>query len=178
MKNINICFNNKDNSFLFGDKNNFNKEKNNDNCNQSINILRMKKSHENNNKDNINKESSFIDENINNKSKIDLLNYGINNNNDNIKKIIFTNNKKAKNNEILNPESEKKYIKFNFFYYYCFSKIINTKKTKDLIHLFNYAISFYKQKLDVVYIFHIIFLIEKEFRIKRTNIDQETFYEL
>ena len=130
-----------------------------------------------NNSNNINKDS-FIDENINNKSKIDLLNYPINNNNDNIKKIIFTNNKKAKNNEILNPESEKKYIKFNFFYYYCFSKIINTKKTKDLIHLFNYAISFYKQKLDVVYIFHIIFLIEKEFRIKRTNIDQETFYEL
>ena len=110
------------------------------------------------------------------------MNNRINNNfdNDNIRKNIFINKIKTKNNEIINSERDKKFIKFNFFYYYCFSKLINTKKTKNLKKLFNYAISFYKQKLDVVFIFHIILLIEKKLGIKRVNvnINPETFYDL
>ena len=183
IKNSNEDLDIKDNSYLFSHNNNFYKENINDNCSQSINIIKTKsgKTGDNISKNNNNiKKDSSIEESVNNKSKITFLNNRINNNFDNIRRNIFINKIKTKNNEIINSEREKKYIKFNFFYYYCFSKLINTKKTKDLKKLFNYAISFYKQKLDVVYIFHIILLIEKELGIKRVNIniDQETFYEL
>ena len=183
IKNSNEDLDIKDNSYLFSHKNNFYKENINDNCSQSINIIKTKsgKTGDNISKNNNNiKKDSSIEESVNNKSKITFLNNRINNNFDNIRRNIFINKIKTKNNEIINSEREKKFIKFNFFYYYCFSKLINTKKTKDLKKLFNYAISFYKQKLDVVYIFHVILLIEKELGIKRVNIniDQETFYEL
>ena len=183
IKNSNEDLDIKDNSYLFSHKNNFYKENINDNCSQSINIIKTKsgKTGDNISKNNNNiKKDSSIEESVNNKSKITFLNNRINNNFDNIRRNIFINKIKTKNNEIINSEREKKYIKFNFFYYYCFSKLINTKKTKDLKKLFNYALSFYKQKLEVVYIFHIILLIEKELGIKRVNIniDQETFYEL
>ena len=52
----------------------------------------------------------------------------------------------------------KKSVNFNSFYYYCVGLF---KKDKDDIKLFNFAISFYKQKMDIIYLFHIILLVEK-----------------
>ena len=90
IKNTNEDLDIKDNSYLFSNKNNYYKENINDNCSQSINIIKNKSGKSCNNigrnSNNIKKDSS-IEESINNKSKINFLNYRINNNYDNIKKV-------------------------------------------------------------------------------------------
>ena len=55
-------------------------------------------------------------------------------------------------------ETWKKNVKFNSCYYYCLGMFL---KDKNEIQLFNFAISFYKQKMDIIYLFHIILLVEK-----------------
>ena len=58
-----------------------------------------------------------------------------------------------------NPdEIWKKNVKFNSFYYFCLGMFM---REKEEILLFDLAISFYKQKMDIIYLFHLILLIEK-----------------
>ena len=133
--------------------------------NQNIKISKSSRtqSDENKNKtDDQIKESSIVSDNKN-KSKINLLNLGINFSSINISKLI-----RKKNNA--NANIKKGYIfeenmdikdtniKMNIFYYYFFSKCKNNKK---VINLFNLAISFYKKKMDIIHLFYIILLIEK-----------------
>ena len=65
---------------------------------------------------------------------------------------------------------------FEVFDYYCFSKF----KNKEEIQLFNLAIAFYKQKLDVIYLFHIILLFEKFLGTNKSNIinDEDLVFHL
>ena len=96
-----------------------------------------------------------------NKSKISLLNLGINfiNNNNFYNK----NNTDLKNKNIFIETDEEIHMKstrfkMNVFYYYLFSRC---KNSKEELNLFNLAISFYKKKLDIIHLFCIILLIEK-----------------
>ena len=96
-----------------------------------------------------------------NKSKISLLNLGINifNNNSFYNK----NNIGIKNRSIFTETVEEinmksTNVKMNVFYYYLFSRCKNSKVE---LNLFNLAISFYKKKLDIIHLFCIILLIEK-----------------
>ena len=58
-----------------------------------------------------------------------------------------------------NPdEIWKKNVKFNSFYYFCLGMFM---REKEEILLFDLAISFYKQKMDIIYLFHLILLVEK-----------------
>ena len=173
-------------------KNNIMQINNNDNSSQSIDIIKKQnclngKLKENNiNINNIkrykkDKELSNEDNN-NNKSKIAFLTLGNNNNKRKsiFKKSIIIKKKTTIMDDINKKENIKKIIKFNSFYYYCFSKLKNKKKEEVKIKLFNFAISFYKQKLDIIYLFHIILLFEKILERKKDNIlnEEETFYQL
>jgi len=96
-----------------------------------------------------------------NKSKISLLNLGINfiNNNNFYNKSIND----IKNKNIFTETSEEchiksKRVKMGVLYYYLFSRC---KNSKEELNLFNLAISFYKKKLDIIHLFCIILLIEK-----------------
>ena len=96
-----------------------------------------------------------------NKSKISLLNLGINfiNNNNFYNKSIND----IKNKNIFIETSEEchinsKRVKMGVLYYYLFSRC---KNSKEELNLFNLAISFYKKKLDIIHLFCIILLIEK-----------------
>lgn len=70
----------------------------------------------------------------------------------------------------------KKSLEFTPIDYYCLSKF----KNKEEIKLFNLAIAFYKQKLDVIYLFHIILLFEKVLGSNITNIinDEDLVFHL
>ena len=67
-------------------------------------------------------------------------------------------------------ETWKKNVKFNSCYYYCLGMILKDKKE---IQLFNLAISFYKQKMDIIYLFHIILLVEKIWERKNGKINNQ-----
>ena len=56
----------------------------------------------------------------------------------------------------------------NIFYYYCISRC-KSKISKEDIDLFNFAISFYKQKMDIIHLFYIILLIEKMSKYNSLN---------
>ena len=111
------------------------------------------------------KESSIISDNKS-KSKINLLNLGINFNSININNRIQNQNNNCNSNNMNKSSNifediddiKSRSIKMNIFYYYCFSKC---KNCKDVINLFNLAISFYKKKLDIIHIFYLILIIEK-----------------
>ena len=60
----------------------------------------------------------------------------------------------------------KKKISFNSFNYYC---LATSKNNNEDFELFNLAISFYKQKMDIIYLFHIILLVEKIWGNEKTN---------
>ena len=192
MKNSNLYFDNKSNSIYDANKNSFIKENNNDNLIQSISIINNQKKKNGKLNENIinkinnkNDKDSFNDENNNNKSKISFLTFGIDNNYPKKRKSIFNKNIVIKkinslNNKFENSEGQKIYLKFNSFYYYCFSKFKHEKKTKEIMKLFNFAISFFKKKMDIVYLFHIILLFEKELGRKKGNFipEDETFFQL
>ena len=111
----------------------------------------------------IEKESS-INESNNNKSKIAFLTFGNNPNRKSdlfSKSLIIRKKDSIKFNNTVKSEDMKKTIKFNSFYYYCLSKCRNKKEVSDIITLFNLATTFYKQRMDVIYIFHVILLIER-----------------
>ena len=74
-------------------------------------------------------------------------------------------------------EKWKKNVRFNSFYYYCLSMFL---KNKDEVQLFNLAISFYKQKMDIIYLFHMILLVEKIWQNNNGNFsnDEETIIRL
>ena len=115
------------------------------------------------------KELSFNNESRN-KSKISLLNLGINYNSQNINRIIKKESHINKNQRTYtfeeNADIKDKKIKINILYYYCFSKC---KKNKNDINLFNLAISFYKKKMDIIRLFYLLLsieLISKESNLK------------
>ena len=117
------------------------------------------------------KESSIISDNKN-KSKINLLNLGINFNSININNNNRYQNRNScqninKINKIFDENDNSTNIKMNIFYYYCFSRCNNYK---DVIHLLNLAISFYKKKMDIIHLFYIILLIEKMSKINENKI--------
>jgi hypothetical protein len=107
------------------------------------------------------KESSNNFTGSKSKSKISLLNLGMNILNNNS---FYTNNISGIKNksiftetvEDINMKSEN--VNMSVFYYYLFSRC---KNSKEDINLFNLAISFYKKKLDIIHLFCIILLIEK-----------------
>ena len=83
------------------------------------------------------------------------------------------NKKELKSKSTLFEKSEekndkiwKKNVEFNSFYYYCLGFF---NKDNNDIKLFNLAISFYKQKMDVIHLFHIILLVEKIWSSKKGN---------
>ena len=159
------------------DKNNINKLNFNDYFIQSIsnsenNIInsqqiKISKSINNQNEDNkknINEKSkglSFISEN---KSKAQLINLDFNFNSININNRIQNQNNSNNINKIIlfdeNDEIKSRNIKINIFYYFyfCFPKC---KNYREDIKLFNLSLSFYKNKMDIAHLFHIILLIEK-----------------
>ena len=196
-RNPNMGPDNKNNINSDNDKNNIMKLNNNNNSIQSSDIIKKQnflngKLNENNtninNNKNINsikscrKDKESSNEDNNNKSKIAFLNFGNRNikRNSIFKKSIIIKKKTSIMDDIKKKENIKKTIKFNSFYYYCISKLKNKKEEKEKIKLFNFAISFYKQKLDIIYLFHIILLFEKLIEREKDKIlnEEETFYQL
>ena len=129
-------------------------------------------------------KDSSNDESNNNKSKVEFLTFGVSPITNKKKKNIFKNSFIIKKKESIiedvhKREYMKKEIKFNSLYYYCFSKFKNNSEDKEIIKLFNFAITFYKQKLNIIYFFYIILLIEKILETKKdTFIDDEVFFNL
>ena len=118
------------------------------------------------------KDSSLIYDNKN-KSKINLLNLGINFNSININNQIKKNSNKSSIKQKDYIFEEKNDIKgtsinMNVLYYYCISKC-KSKFSKGDIYLFNLAISFYKKKMDIIHLFYIILLIEKMSKYNNFN---------
>ena len=116
------------------------------------------------------------DKNINNRSKIALLPYGINIYSSNLNKNLYLKQKtEIKHNafaftiEKRNQTLENNF-KINIFYYYCFS---NCKRNKDDIKLFNEGISFYRKKMDIIHLFNIILLIDKIASNQEKNINNK-----
>ena len=114
-----------------------------------------------------------------------FLNFGVNQNYRKKKKSIFKESfiikKKETIFELRKKEILKKNLKFNSFYYYCISKFKRNKKDKELIKLFNFAITFYKHKLDIIYFFHVTLLIEKILESKRDtfiNDEDDNYFNL
>ena len=106
------------------------------------------------------KKEAASSNNESNKSKIPFLTFGVNSNSPhNKKKNIFNKSLIVKKKESIAENKNrkkkdwKKNLEFNPIDYYCLSKF----KNKEEIKLFNIAIAFYKQKLDIIYLFHIIF---------------------
>ena len=114
------------------------------------------------------KESSIISDNKN-KSKINLLNLGINFNSININNNHILNRYSYKNSNIFDESNDIKStdIKMNIFYYYCFSRCNNNR---DEINLLNLAVSFYKKKMDIIHLFYIILFIERILEINECKI--------
>ena len=157
----------------------------NDNSSQSIDIAKKQNLINGNLSDNNNKNSIInnkkdiesLDEN-NNKSKGIFLNVGVNSNMIYKKKSIFKQSLIIKKKDSLIEDLNKKHIsksniEFNSFYYYCFSKFKKKFKDKELIKLFNFGVSFYKQKLDIIYLFHIILIFEKILENKNESLVNE-----
>jgi len=120
--------------------------------------------------------------NESNKSKVAFLTFGMNSNSSHKKKAIFTKSLIIKKKESIADNKNKKKrewkksLEFTPIDYYCFSNF----KNKEEIKLFNLAIAFYKQKLDVIYLFHIILLFEKFLGSNKTNIinDEDLIFHL
>ena len=174
---------------------NFTLEKKNNKDNSSLSLYIKKKPNNGNevfiNNKNIKSENEkekdkiSLNEENNNKSKIEFLNLGKSPNKIKKKKSIFKQTliimkKETLLEDIKKQEMIKTPVKFNSFYYYCFSKLKNNNKNREMITLFNFAISFYKQKLDIIYFFHIILLIEKIISSEKDKmiIEDETFFNL
>jgi hypothetical protein len=66
------------------------------------------------------------------------------------------NHKKDKSRKIIKGFDDQ--INFNIFEYYCFRKF--SKKKKD-IALFNSGLSFYKKRMDIISVFTLLLLSEK-----------------
>ena len=176
----NITSEKKNNTVLDMSKNNLILFNNIDISSNSINNnpkkfpLLNKKLYESDIKNNYHKKLNFKKEkdssndiSKNNKSKISYLTY----------KNYLSNKNQIKHKETLFQKSDqnmdeicKKNIKFNSLYYYCLCLF---RKDKLDVKLINLAISFYKQKMDIIYLFHIILLVEKIYRGKTENIKSE-----
>ena len=118
------------------------------------------------------KESSLISD-TKNKSKLNLLNFGINLNSLNLNNQNGRNSSKKcikQNNISFEEKSEVKDIKIrmNIFYYYCVYKCKKNNSTNG-IGLFNLAISFFRKKMDIIHLFFILILIEKISKHKNNN---------
>jgi hypothetical protein len=126
------------------------------------------------------KKASSNDES--NKSKNAFLSFGMNSNCPHNKRNIFNKSLVIKKKESIVENKNKKMkdwkksLEFTPIDYYCFSKF----KNKEEIQLFNLAIAFYKQKLDVIYLFHIILLFEKFLGTNKSNIinDEDLVFHL
>ena len=199
LRDVNLSLNKKINySLNRNNNNNINiiHANNNDNSSQQIDITkkqniingRIIQSNHNtydNYIDNKKDKKSSNDENNINKSKNAFLNFGKHSNSPYKKRNIFKQSIIIKKKETIVDElnknrNNKKNIDFNSFYYYCFHKFNNNKIDKEIIKLFNFAITFYKQKLDIIYIFHVILLFEKiiEERKKKILSDEDSFFHL
>lgn len=168
----------------------------NDNSSQSIEISKkqnlingriMQTNHNTNDNyiENKRDKKSLNDENNINKSRNAFLTFGRYSNSPSKKRNIFRQSIIIKKKETIADElngkiKSKKTIKFNAFYYYCISKFKKNKINKEIIRLFNFAISFYKKKMDIIYIFHVIILFEKiiEEKKKKLIVDEEAFLQL
>ena len=104
------------------------------------------------------KESISEDNNSKNKSKVCLLSFEVENKNN---YRLFNNNQIIKQNDksnIILEDIITKNIRINVFYYYCFSKFI---KDKSYIDQFKFALSFLKNKMDIIYLLNLILSMEK-----------------
>jgi len=194
VRNESFSMSNKRSSISNINKNNACQIYNNEVSSPSINMIRKKeniyneKLSESSSKEKV--ISSYINlknerassNNESNKSKIAFLTFGKNSNSPHKKKTIFNKSLIIKKKESIadtknNKMKEwKKSLEFTPIDYYCFSKF----KNKQEIKLFNLAIAFYKQKLDVIYLFHIILLFEKFLGANKTNIinDEDLVFHL
>jgi len=111
--------------------------------------------------------------NLENKSKVAFLSHGINSISQISKNSIFNKNQIIKQKDSFYEKSkyaenkEIRKIKINPFFYKYFPKY---KNNNEDINLFNLAISFYKKKMDIVYLFHNILLFEKLLKFEKENI--------
>lgn len=106
----------------------------------------------------IKEKESVSEDNSKNKSKVCLLTFEVENRNNyrlfNKSQIIKQNDK----SNIIFEDMISKNIRINIFYYYCFSKFI---KDKSYIKQFKFAISFLKNKMDIIYLLNLILSMEK-----------------
>jgi hypothetical protein len=193
VKNEIISMSNKRSSIFNLNKSNVFQIYSNDISSPSIGIVRKRenvdngKLSENNSKEKenfnyMNAKEKSSSNNESNKSKIAFLTFGMNSNSPHKKRNIFNKSLVIKKKESIAENKNKKMkdwkksLKFTPIDYYCFSKF----KNKEEIQLFNLAIAFYKQKLDVIYLFHIILLFEKFLGANKTNIinDEDLVFHL
>ena len=179
VRNESISMSNKRNSIINVNKKNVFQVYSNEVSSPSIVIIRKKenvhngkfsesssKDKENSNYMNVKNERASSN-NESNKSKIAFLTFGMNSNSPHKKRNIFNKSLIIKKKEsIAESKNRKKSLEFSPIDYYCFSKFKNNEEIK----LFNLAIAFYKQKLDVIYLFHIILLFEKLLGANKANI--------
>ncbi len=113
------------------------------------------------------KESSIIE----NKSKVAFLSHGINSISQISKNSIFSKNQIIKQKDSFNEKNvennENRKIKLNPLYYQFFP---NNKYT----NLYNLAISFYKKKMDIIYLFHVILIFEKLVKLENIKNNKKT----
>ena len=106
----------------------------------------------------LSKSEKVSEDNNKSKSKVCLLTFELENKNNfrlfNKSQIIKNNDKSNKNLK----DKISKNIKVNIFYYYCFSKFI---KDKSHIKQIKFAISFLKNKMDIIYLLNLILSLEK-----------------
>ena len=194
IRNESIIMSNKRSSIANINKSNIFQIYSNDVSSPSIGIIRKRenlhngKLSENNSKEK--EHSNYMNvrndrassNNESNKSKNALLTFGINSNTPDKKRNIFNKTIMIKKKESIAENRNKKMkdwkksLEFTPIDYYCFSKF----KNKEEIKLFNLAIAFYKQKLDVIYLFHIILLFEKFLGTNKSNIinDEDLVFHL
>ena len=179
VRNESISMSNKRNSIINVNKKNVFQVYSNEVSSPSIVIIRKKenvhngkfsesssKDKENSNYMNVKNERASSN-NESNKSKIAFLTFGMNSNSPHKKRNIFNKSLIIKKKESIDEsKNRKKSLEFSPIDYYCFSKFKNNEEIK----LFNLAIAFYKQKLDVIYLFHIILLFEKLLGANKANI--------
>ena len=106
----------------------------------------------------LSKSEKVSEDNNKSKSKVYLLTFEL----ENKKNLRFFNKshffqKNDKSNKDLKDKISKN-IEVNIFYYYCFSKFI---KDKSYINQFKFAISFLKNKMDIIYLLNLILSLEK-----------------
>ena len=113
------------------------------------------------------KESSIIE----NKSKVAFLSHGINSISQISKNSIFSKNQIIKQKDSFNEKNvennENRKIKLNPLYYQFFP---NNKYN----NLYNLAISFYKKKMDIIYLFHVILIFEKLVKLENIKNNKKT----